>query len=77
MFSWFKVLWFRLFGWKTEILLDLIDRIQALEEDNEAMKLELGQIAVYCDKCSGRIAGCLKCGGRGIITKSQLMSWKW
>ena len=77
MFSWFREFWFYLFGWRKQLLFNLLERVEMLEADNRELKAEMGQIATYCDKCLGRLAGCLKCGGRGIITKSQLMSWKW
>lgn len=58
------------------MLLDLFERVEQIEADNTALKTELGTIYTHCDKCD-RNPNCFKCGGTGVIKRSQLMSWRW
>jgi len=57
---------------------DLLERLEVLEDDNQSLITELGDISAYCDKCEGsKTVHCLKCEGTGIVKKKQLLNWPW
>ena len=63
---------------KDILIEDLVLRLDNLEEDNELLKKELGELSSYCDKCEGsKLQYCLKCNGTGIVKKSRLIDWPW
>ena len=66
----------RIFRNKTKELLDKIDdRLQSIEETQDAIIDQLGNCAVHCDRCNATDAHCLKCMGTGVIKRKQLFSW--
>jgi hypothetical protein len=73
--NWLALKWYQLRGgWKDDTIFELLDRVETLENDLEAVKTELGTIYTHCDKCKD---GCFKCGNTGVIKRNQLMEWQW
>lgn len=65
-----------IFKSKTKEILERIEnRLQDIEEAQDAIIDQLGNCAVHCDKCNAIDAHCLKCMGTGVIKRKQLFSW--
>ena len=57
---------------------EFIERINELEDNLMVLIEELGGTASFCDKCNGDVGDqCLKCRGKGVVKKKQLMDWPW
>lgn len=63
---------------RDELIQELLFRLKDIEEDNQLLIKELGEMSSYCDKCDGgKNNYCLKCKGSGIVKKSRLIDWPW
>ena len=54
---------------------EILGDIQELDATVTNLVEEVGNMATYCDKCSGQ--GCFKCNGSGVVRRNQLMRWPW
>ena len=63
---------------KDDLIEELIAKLDELDQNNELLIKELGELAAYCDKCEGnKLQYCMKCNGTGIVKKNRLMDWPW
>lgn len=61
-----------------DILIETLEeRIEELENTIAQLTEDFGEMATYCDKCSGTGVGCFKCKETGIVQRKQLFSWPW